>query len=123
MTNNFEDPSHDAKVAFEARLAEFDRYRDDLLAMLQKVCERTPKPFDKKYAWRHVRFYAWRYVEEEARVQHKRMMPPTADRTKLLRQLGDALRDARCKLDETRHHVNLVALFEEWCKARGIPDF
>jgi len=31
-------------AAIEARLAEFDRCRDDLLAMLQKVCERTPKP-------------------------------------------------------------------------------
>jgi hypothetical protein len=109
--------------AIQARLAEFDRYTDDLLAMLQKVCERTPKPFDKKYAWRHVRFYAWRYLEEEEASAEKRMMVPPADRVEQLRQLGNALRKARCKLDETKRHVTLVALFEEWCKVRGIPDF
>src|SRR5262249_43187465 len=111
------------EAAIEARLAEFDRYRDDLLAMLQKVCERTPKPFDKKYAWRHVRFYAWRYLEEEEASAEKRMMVPPADRLEQLRQLGNALREARCKLDETKHHVTVVSLFEEWCKVRGIPDF
>jgi hypothetical protein len=107
--------------AIEARLAEFDRYRDDLLAMLLKVCERTPKPFDKKYAWRHVSLFAWRYLEEEESAE-KRMMVPRADRVEQLRELGNALRRARSKLDETRHHVNLVVLFEEWCKAR-FPDF
>ena len=48
---------------------------------------------------------------------------PAADRSKSLRQLGNALSEARCKLDETRKHFTLVVLFEEWCKARGIPDF
>jgi len=110
-------------AAIEARLAEFDRCRDDLLAMLQKVCERTPKPFDEKYAWRHVRFYAWRYLEEEEASAEKRMMVPAADRVDRLRQLGNALREARSKLDETRHDVTCVVLFEEWCKARGISDF
>jgi hypothetical protein len=66
---------------------------------------------------------AWRYLEEEATLEEKRMMVPAADRVELLLQLGNALGEARCKLDETRHHVNLVVLFEEWCKARGIPDF
>jgi hypothetical protein len=108
--------------AIQARLAEFDRHRIDLLAMLQKACERTPKPFDKKYAWRHVSLYAWRYLEEEAKAE-KRMMVPPADRVEQLRQLKNALRKARCKLDETKHHITSVALFEEWCKVRGIPDF
>jgi hypothetical protein len=110
-------------AAIEARLKTgFDRHKGVLLGHLQKVCERTPKPLDRKYAWRHVRFYAWRYLEEEASAE-KRMMVPPADRVEQLRQLGNALRKARCKLDETKHHVNLGVLFQEWCKVRGIPDF
>jgi len=109
-------------AAIKARLkAEFDPLRDDLLAMLQKVCERTSKPFDKEYAWDHIRFCAKRYLLEEAWVEEKRM--PAADLVKLLRQLGNALREARCKLDEARHHVICGVLFGEWCEAHGNPDF
>lgn len=119
-----EEPSHDAraeaiKAAIEARLAEFDRHEDDLLTILQKVCERTTKPFDRKYAWRQVRFYARRYLEE---AEEKQLMVPAANRVELLRQLGNALRQARCKLDEARHH-DCGALFVEWCEAHGNPDF
>src|SRR5262249_12038613 len=60
---------------------------------------------------------------DEAYLEEKRMMEPAADRVERLRQLGNALREARCKLDEWRHHVICGVLFEEWCKARGIPDF
>jgi hypothetical protein len=126
--SNSEEPLHDdraeaIKAAIETRLAAFDRHRDELIGHLQKVCERATKPLDPKYAWRHVRVLAWRYLQEEATVEKKRMMVPAADRVELLFQLGNALGEVRCKLDETRHHVNLVVLFEEWCKARGIPDF
>jgi hypothetical protein len=121
MMSNPEEPSHDAKAeaikaAIAARLAAFDRHKDDLLGHLQKVCEYRPKTksFDPEKSWRLVRFYASRYLEEE--------VVPVADRVELLRQLGNVLREARCKLDETRQKVILVALFEEWCKAR-FPDF
>jgi hypothetical protein len=122
MMSNPEEPSHDAKAeaikaAIEARLAAFDRHKDDLLGHLQKVCEYRPKTksFDSEKSWRLVRFYALRYLKE-------RMMVPVVDRVERLRQLENVLREARCKLDETRHKVTLVALFEEWCKAR-FPDF
>jgi hypothetical protein len=129
LADGLEDYPPDARLdaiyaAMEARLeAEFDRHRDDLLAMLQKVCERTSKSFDTESAWDHIRFYASRYLLEEASVEEKRMMEPAADRVERLRQLGNALAEARCKLDEARDHVICVVLFEEWCKARGIPDF
>jgi hypothetical protein len=113
-------------AAIEARLkAGFDQHRADLLGHLKKVCECRPKTksFDPDKAWRYLRVLASRYLHEEAMVEEKRMMVPAADRVELLCQLRNALREAGCKLDETRHHVNLVVLFEEWCKARGIPDF
>jgi hypothetical protein len=110
----------------EARLkAEFDRHRGDLLGHLQKVCECPPKTksFDPDRAWISLSLLASRYLIDEAYVEEKRMMEPAADRVKRLRQLGNALWEARCKLDEWRHHVICGVLFEEWCKARGIPDF
>ena len=103
----------------ERRLAAFERHKEDLLAILQKVCERRAKPFDKKDAWRRIRIYAWRHLE--ARSEEKQKLPASQHR-KSLRELGNALSQARCKLDETKGRA-LVVLFEEWCKARGIPDF
>src|SRR5262249_50510941 len=120
FADGLEDYPPDARLdamyaAAEARLqAEFDPYRDDLLAILQKVCERTSKSFDKERAWDLIRLYAERYLLEEASVEEKRMVP-AAERVERLYQLGNTLREARCKLDETRQHVTLVVLFEEWC--------
>src|SRR6516162_9604592 len=113
-------------AAAEARLkAEFARHRGDLLGHLQKVCECPPKTksFDPDRAWISLSLLASRYLIDEAYVEEKRMMEPAADRVKRLRQLGNALWEARCKLDEWRHHVICGVLFEEWCKARGISDF
>ena len=110
----------------EARLkAGFDQHRADLLGHLQKVCECPPKTksFDPDRAWISLSLLASRYLIDEAYVEEKRMMEPAADRVERLRQLGNALWEARCKLDEWRHHVICGVLFEEWCKARGIPDF
>ena len=45
-----------------------------------------------------------------------------AERIKLLRQLGDALSQARRKADETVS-VFHGRLFVEWCVANGNPDF
>ena len=39
MMSNSEEPAHGDP--FERRLAAFERHKDDLLAILQKVCERT----------------------------------------------------------------------------------
>ena len=105
----------------ERRLAEFERHKDDLLAILQKVCERRTKPFDKNGAWRRIRLYARRHLTGEARAEEKQKVP-TAARSKSLRQLGNTLSQARCKIDEARH-IALGVLFVEWCKAHGIPDF
>ena len=114
----------DARI--EARLkAGFDQHRADLLGHLRKVCERSPKTksFDPDKSWHHLRLMAWRYLHEEARAEEKRMMVPPADRVELLCQLGNALREARCKLDDARNHVIRGVLFVEWCEAHGNPDF
>ena len=47
---------------------------------------------------------------------------PAADRVKLLRQLGHALRDARRKADEAMKTVR-GHWFVEWAEANGNPDF
>jgi hypothetical protein len=111
----------------EARLkAGFDQHRADLLGHLQKVCERPPKTrsFDPDKSWRNLRHMAWCYLLNEARVEEeKRMMVPAADRVELLCQLRNALREARCKLDDARNHAIRGVLFVEWCEAHGNPDF
>jgi hypothetical protein len=121
MTNS-EEPAHDARAeaieaAIEARLTAFDQHRNELHAILRKVCERRPKTksFDKNKSWRHLRFMAGVYLREQASVKQKQI--------ELLRELGNALREARCKLGEARHHVTRGVLFVEWCEAHGNPDF
>ena len=106
MTSNSEEPAYGDP--FERRLAAFDRHKDDLVAILQKVCERRAKPFDKNGAWRHIRIYARRYLEGEARAKEKQKMVPAADRSKSLRQLGNTLRQARCMIDEA--HIRYRAV-------------
>ena len=118
MTSNSEEPAHGDP--FERRLAAFDRHKDDLVAILQKVCERRAKPFDKNGAWRLIRIYAWSYLKGEARAKEKQKMVPAADRSKSLRQLGNTLRQARCMIGEA--HIR-YPLFVEWCEAHGNPDF
>ena len=127
--SNSEEPGHDARAGaieatIEARLTTFDRHRDDLLGLLQKVCEHRPKTksFDSDKSWHHLRFMAGGYLRREASVKQKQMVPAT-DRVELLRQLGNALSEARCKLDEARHHDIRGVLFVEWCGAHGNPDF
>src|SRR5262245_42518147 len=102
MTNNPEEQSFStaAETAkMNASLDAFDRHKDDLLAMLQDVCERKlkTKPFDKNESWRHLAFWASLYLQQQARVEQERMeLAP--DRLKLLLQLGNTLKEARCKL-------------------------
>jgi hypothetical protein len=114
-----------AEKAIEARLAAFDRHRDDLLSMLQNVYEREPKAksFDKNEAWRHLRFIAWCFFQDERSREKEKMKVPAADRLKRLLQLGNALGDARRKLDEAMHHAVRGGLYIEWCIAHGNPDF
>jgi hypothetical protein len=120
-----EEPAPDARAeaiepAIGARLTEFDNHRDDLLDLLQ---ERKTKTFDPDQSWRHLRFMAERYLRDEARVEQKRMGVSAADRVKLLLELENALKEARCKLDEAWHHDICGVLFVEWCEAHGNPDF
>ncbi len=49
-------------------------------------------------------------------------MVPAGARAKLLRQLGNALREARCKADEAMKTVK-GPWFVEWAVANGDPDF
>ena len=48
-------------------------------------------------------------------------MMPAGDRVKLLSQLGNALRDARCTADEAIKTVR-GRWFVEWAAANGNPD-
>jgi hypothetical protein len=127
--SNSEEPAHDARAeaieaAIEARLTAFDRHRDDLLGLLQKVCERRPKTksFDKNESWRHLRFMAGVYLRDEASVKQKQMEIPATDRVELLHQLGNALSEARRKIDEVTQHDVRGRLFLAWCEAHGDPD-
>jgi hypothetical protein len=123
------EPAHDARAeaiepAIAERLTAFDRHRDDLLAILQKVCDREPKTksFDPDKSWRYLRLKAWGYLEREPRAEQRQKMVPAARRVELLHELGKALREARCKLDEARHSDIRGRLFVEWCEAHGNPD-
>ena len=54
------------KKAVEAEIAahetNFKRHKEELLDMLRKVYERSPKakPFDENKAWRHTQFFSVR---------------------------------------------------------------
>ena len=114
------EPAHDAiEATIAERLTAFDRYRDALHTILQKVCDRKPKTksFDPDKSWRRLRHMARIYLREEASVKQKQMQVPAADRRELLLQLEDTLEKARCKLDEARHHDIRRVLFVEWCEA------
>jgi hypothetical protein len=111
------------EAAIEAGETAFDRHKDDLLDHLQKVCNRTPKKsFDPDESWKSLRLMAWIYFRNEATVAQDRKAVPAADRVKLLRELGNALREARCKLEAASHHDLRGAWFVEWCVTHGDPD-
>jgi len=119
------DARAEATEAIEARLTAFDRHRDDLLSMLQKVHEHKPKTksFDKNEAWRHLRFIAWGFFRDERSRDEQKAEVTANDRLERLRQLGKALGDARRKLDEAMHHAVRGGVYVEWCIAHGNPDF
>ena len=127
--SNPEKPTPEAREkAVEAEIAaretNFKRHKKELLDLLRKVYERGPKaePFDENNAWRHLSFLAYVYFRREAEVSQKQAMIPAGDRAKLLRQLGDALRDARRKADEAMKTAG-SHWFVEWAVANGNPDF
>jgi hypothetical protein len=118
-------PSPGQQQQLQARLVEFRRHQKELLDILQKASERRSKTesFDKQKAWRRVEFMAGAYLQHEASIERKRMLPPAADRADLLDHLGSALAEARCKLDEVKQHDVRGHLFVEWCEANGNPDW
>jgi hypothetical protein len=114
----------ESELEVEKRLATFAKHRKSLISILREQYERGPrtKPFDEKDAWQGLKFIAWTYLQHEADVDETRLTMPAADRVKLLRQLGKALRAARQKADEVMPIVR-GHLFVEWCVANGNPDF
>jgi hypothetical protein len=125
-----EEPAPDARAeaieaAIGARLTAFDNHKNDLLDLLQEMCEHRSKTktFDLDQSWRHLRFMAAGYLRDEARVEQKRMGVSAADGVKLLFELENALKEARCKLDEAWHHDICHMLFVTWCEAHRNPDF
>ena len=112
----------EAEIA--AREADFKRHKKKLLHPLRKTYERSPRaePFDENKAWRHLGFMAYVYFRREAEVRQKQAMMPAGDCAKLLRQLGNALRDASRKAEEAMETVR-GHWFVEWAEANGNPDF
>ena len=106
----------------EARLAAFDEHKEKLLDPLRKRSGPKTKPFDAQSAWQHLRILAHLYFRREAEVSQEHAMMPAGDRVKLLHQLGNALRDARCTADEAVKTVRGY-WFVEWAEANGNPDF
>jgi hypothetical protein len=103
---------------YEERLAAFDQHKNDLLRHLQKVCEQRPKTesFNSDTAWRDIRLYAWRYLQEEADAEIRRRIPTSVEH---LRDFEEILRKARAALEKVRNPV-----FLEWsAAAHGSPDF
>jgi hypothetical protein len=126
MSNSEEqtlDPRSAAVTAkIEAGLTAFDRHRDELLAILQKACERTPKiqSFDKDDSWDRVRYFARAYLQRAA---EKMSVRPAADRAELLGELGAVLGEAHRKISEVVLSDVRGCLFVEWCEAHGNPEF
>ena len=97
----------------------FERHMPDLLAILEKVCRRTAKPFDGRLAWALLRLCAWDYPGDERRIR-----VPTADLIKPLLKLRNALREARSTLDDVIKGDSLLHLnlFGAWCDEQIDPD-
>lgn len=111
----------EAEIA--ARENNFKRHKKKLLDPLRNVYERSPKakPFDETNAWRNINFIASVYIRREVEdISQKQAMMPAGDRAKQLRQLGNALRDARRMADEA---MKTSHWFVEWAIANGNPDF
>ena len=107
-----------------AHQTNFKRHKKELMDLLRKVYERSPKtqPFNENNAWRRLNFAAYLYLQSEAEISKRRAMMPAGDRVKMLRQLGSALRTARRKADEAMKTVG-GHWFVEWAEANGNPDF
>jgi hypothetical protein len=107
-------------------LATFENRRDDILDMLRAECERKPKTkeFDPTEAWDQVEFMALRYFQEKIRIEEKETRTPAAACVELLEQLGEALKEARCRLDDALRHNVRGCLFLEWSEeAHGGVDW
>jgi hypothetical protein len=126
MMSEAEEPFPSAKVhaAIKARLTAFDRHKKELLSILCNEYERQTKgrPFDKRDAWRRLRFAALVYLLEEASVDQKLATAPANKRIERLRQFGNALSRARRKADEVMSDGARGHLFLAWCEANGDPD-
>ena len=128
MSDAKKTPPNARKKAVGAEIAvrktNFERHKEELLNPLRELHERSPKtkPFDENNAWRDLKVLAYVYLRNEAEVSQEHAMTPAGDRVKLLRQLGNALRDARCMADEAMKTVR-GHWFVEWAEANGNPDF
>jgi hypothetical protein len=114
-----------AKVnkAIDALLVEFDRHRGEILTELTNSKRGPrPKPFDEQEAWGKLRFIAFTEFWRTAQAEQNKPGVDAADRATLLKEVGEALRDAKYK---AREAIQLARgpWFLEWCIANGDPDF
>jgi hypothetical protein len=107
--------------AADTRLAAFDQRKDEILCHLQHVGKSKTGSFGPDTAWRELRSYAWRYLTREAQAKERRV--PFAVRIARLRHLENALREARCALDEIGRN-EYGSLFGSWSyETYGNSDF
>jgi hypothetical protein len=110
--------------AITARLDQFNLHKEALLAFLQRECERQSKtePFNRNGAWRHLKFMAQVYLQEEANIERNRMLPPAMGRIKQLQRLKTDLLKARCSLNQVMKDDLRGRVFLAWCETHGDPD-
>src|SRR5437899_9276514 len=96
MMSDPEEQTPSARAALATRTSEarwrgFYRSQDDLLAMLQDVCECRPKnkTFDRNQVSRRLRFVALISIGPDKENRHEKLSAP--DRAELLRNLGNTL--------------------------------
>src|SRR5262245_43037525 len=106
MMSDPDEPPPSARAALatktiEARWRGFERSRDDILAMLQEVCEQSKKKsFDRDKVWRHLRFVA--LISIGPGKENQRGKLSAAKRAQLLRNLGNSLSDAHSMLKKAK---------------------
>ena len=113
--------SLDIEVPDDARLAEFEKYKNTILDILRNACERglkskKSKPFNKDRAWDRLTALANSYFRQDSVKQ----APITASRlVARLHKLKEALRKARTLVDEAMQDEVGGALLSSWSEANA----
>jgi hypothetical protein len=108
----------DLAASEDARLAAFNKHKQELLGLLRKEYERGPKlkPFDEEGAWRSLTGLAGFYF---GRRRQKRATTSAAQRVERLRDIAKVLGAARRLVDRTMQTDIGGDLFSAWWEVTG----